>query len=397
MKRILLAIPLPYGTDWGYWTRDPSGLTALALRQMGYDAWLVALDSDQPLDDKPVIRASMEELGNAEWWKAQRPDGVVLNTWSAFRYDAIRRAARAATPQVLERLDTDGFRSARLFPAQLCLRNWGAYRDKLPPLLRWLAGPLAAGRVSFLYLFPALMDARVVATMHEVAGLIVESPIAGERIQKMMVAFSGKEQRIRVIPHPVDEDDITYVEVPKENRIITVGRWSASQKDFPMVLRVLKKFLQIHPDWTATVVGGGVPARYRSRATAGEEWERRVIYPDKLGHKELAKEYARSKIYLMASRHESFCIAAAEALYCGCSVVGSSAIPSASYFAETASGTVAPERTPQAFVEAMQQEVDAWAHGRRDPQAIAAIWRDRAGSHAVARATLEFLESIPAA
>jgi len=106
-------------------------------------------------------------------------------------------------------------------------------------------------------------------------------------------------------------------------------------------------------------------------------------------------EYNRAKIYLMASRYESFCIAAAEALTCGCTVVGSSEIASAYYFTETNSGLVAPTRTHCDFSRTLDAEVEMWAAGRRDPARIAAIWKERAGSREVARQTLAFLESIP--
>jgi glycosyltransferase involved in cell wall biosynthesis len=364
----------------------------LALREMGYDAWLVALRSSEPLDDKPVILASMEDLRSATWWKDQRPDAVVLNTWSAFRYDAIRRAALAATPRTVERLDTDGMRSARLFPRQLFVWTWASYRDKFPAPLRWLAGPLAWGRIACLYFLAEWTEARMVRTMRQMAGLIVESPIAGERMQRMIKRFSNSGHRMEIIPHPVNEKTIEFTKSPKENRIITVGRWASAQKDFPLLHAVLKRFLQSHPDWEATVVGGGVPAGWPSRNEMAEEWGKRITYHEKLTHQELGREYSRAKIYLMVSRYESFCIAAAEALCCGASVVGSCAVPSSYYFAETCSGTVAGTRTREGFLEALDVETGCWTRGERNPHAIALTWRNRAGSHAVARATLTFLE-----
>ena len=42
MKKILFAIPIPFDSPGGFWTRD-SGLLVLALRDMGYDAWLITL------------------------------------------------------------------------------------------------------------------------------------------------------------------------------------------------------------------------------------------------------------------------------------------------------------------------------------------------------------------
>jgi glycosyltransferase involved in cell wall biosynthesis len=393
MKRILFAIPIPYGPDWGFWTRD-SGLVVLALRKMGYDAWLVALgDASTVTTDRPILPVSLETMKSADWWRAQRPDAVVLNTWSAPRYDAIRRAALAATPLVVERLDTDGARSARLFPKPYFMQAWGGYEDNLPARGRWLAGPLAAAKTAFLYLFPAFMDYRMIATMKQLPGLIAESPVAAERMQGMIQTFSGARLRIEVIPHPVNEDVIRYTGCEKENRIISVGRWASVQKDFSMLQKVIEGFLRSHPGWEATVVGAGIPTDQLSRIDQAQ----RITYHEKLTHEQLAVEYSRSKIYLMVSRYESFCIAAAEALCCGCSVVGSSAVPSSYYFAETQSGHVAAMRTPKSFLETLDREVGCWTNGERNPKVIASVWRERSGNAAVARNTLAFLEDVAGA
>jgi glycosyltransferase involved in cell wall biosynthesis len=394
MKRILFAIPIPFGPRWSFWVRD-SGLVVLALREMGFDAWLVALgDSTTVTEGQPVLPISIEEMRSAAWWKAQQPDAVVLNTWSAFRYDAIRKAALAATPRVVERLDTDGIRSARLFPRPYFVRAWGGYWDRFQTPFHWLAIPCAFARFIVCYLFPSRLDSRMVATMRRLPGLIAESPIAAERIQRMIERVSGSRHRMEVIPHPVNEDVIRYTGAAKENRIITVGRWASAQKDFPLLRRVLKSFLQSHPDWTATVVGSGVPAEQRPSREGAEEWEQRMTYHENLTHEELVVEYNRSKIYLMGSRYESFCIAAAEALCCGCSVVGSCEIPSSYYFAELESGQLAAPRTRESFLETLDREVECWVGGKRNPQAIASSWNARAGSRAVARATLAFLEKV---
>jgi glycosyltransferase involved in cell wall biosynthesis len=391
MKRILFAIPIPYGPDWGFWTRD-SGLVVLVLREMGYDAWLVALgDSTTVTTGRPILPVSLDTLQSPDWWRAQKPDGVVLNTWSGPRFDGIRKAALAATPRVVERLDSDGGRSARLFPRQHFIHSWGAYADKLPSSALWLAPVLAAARTAVFYSFPRLMDIRMVETMAPIPALISESPVAAERMGRMIETFSGLKKRIEVIPHPVNEDTIRYTDSPKENRVITVGRWNAFQKDYPLLRKVLQGFLQRHPDWQATVVGKGA-----LRNSSQEEWENRITYHEKLTQEELAAEYSRSKIYLMVSRYESFCIAAGEALCCGCSVVGSSDVPSSYYFAKTESGDVATPRTAKAFLEALDRELACWSTGKRNPATIAAVSRQRMGSHTIARETLALLEDIAA-
>ena len=75
MKRIICALPIPYGPNWGFWTRD-AGLMVLTLREMGYDAWLVALgDESTDTTNRPVLAVPVEVLSRPEWWQAQKPDG----------------------------------------------------------------------------------------------------------------------------------------------------------------------------------------------------------------------------------------------------------------------------------------------------------------------------------
>ena len=385
---------MPFGPRWGFWTRD-SGLVVLMLRKMGYDAWLVALgDSSTETEGQPVLPISLEEMRNPAWWKAQKPDAVVLCTWSAPRHDAIRKAALAATPRVIERLDTDGIRSARLFPRAYFIRAWAGWADKLPTYARWLASPLALARTALLYAFPRLMDTKMVATMRQLPAVTAESPVAATNIQQMFETFAGAPHRVVMIPHPVNDEIMRYDGTPKENLIITVGRWASAQKDFPMLVKVLKGFLQRHPDWRAIVVGSGVPASDSTLGDTAEEWRRRITFHESLTHVQLAPEYNRAKIYLMVSRFESFCIAAAEALCCGCSVVGSSDVPSSYYFAQNESGSVSPSRTVASFLETLDREVECWAKGGRNPKVIATVSREELSARAVAEANLKLMEEI---
>jgi hypothetical protein len=112
-------------------------------------------------------------------------------------------------------------------------------------------------------------------------------------------------------------------------------------------------------------------------------------------HREVGAICQRSKIFLMTSRTESFNIAAAEALCCGCSVVGPVEIASVPFFAGEASGTVACRQRRSHFLDALGAEVQAWEAGMRNPGRIAQTWLAAVGSAAVAKKTLECLASLP--
>ena len=101
-----------------------------------------------------------------------------------------------------------------------------------------------------------------------------------------------------------------------------------------------------------------------------------------------------SKIFLMSSRHESFGIAAAEALCAGCSVVGPPHIPSVPWFCGSDSGTVATTYSKTGLGDALEAEASAWETGMRDPLKISANWHSRVGAEAVARQLVSLLETI---
>ena len=392
MKRILCVLPIPYGPNWGFWTRD-AGLMVLTLRGMGYDAWLVALgDASTDTTNRPVMAVSLEDLRRPDWWQAQKPDAVVLSTGSAPRHDALRKAALSATPRVIERLDTDGIRSARLWPRYYFIHAIGEYRDRLPANRRWLAPLVAAMRTVAVFLFPQLLDTKMVATMRQLPAVSAESPVAVENIQKMFETFGGKRHQVAMIPHPVDEAMRYDAGTPRENRLIAVGRWDNFQKDYPLLRKVVKGFLERHPDWTATIVGGGVPADDLS----AESMEERLSFHQQVGREQMVQAYNRSKIYVMVSRYEGFSVAASEALCCGCSVVSARELATSTYTAQDNSGGIAETRDTAGFAVALDNEVKAWTNGERKPAAIAAIWRDRLGAQAVTRATIALLETIPA-
>jgi glycosyltransferase involved in cell wall biosynthesis len=216
-----------------------------------------------------------------------------------------------------------------------------------------------------------------------------ESPVAAERIRRLIGWWSSKLPKVTAIPHPVDERDLVAPPATlRHDRIVAVGRWDAHQKNLPLLLQTLAAFLADYPDWDAVVIGGLPEDIEGLRGSLPTDVRKRITFTGRRPHTELAAHLYQSRILLVTSRHESFHIAAAEALCCGCSVVGPAAIASLVYFAGSDSGTVAPRRGLAFLKEALGAEARAWEEGRRDPEKIAAVWRGRVGAKAVAEQLL---------
>ena len=391
---ILAAIPLEYQTPDVFWSRD-LGLIVRGLRTRGVDARLVAFGKreDHP-PDLPLILGSREDFENPQWWQKMKPSGILLTAWSASRFNKIRHAALSATHRVIEKLDTDGVRSPRIWPWYYALVSYVLYRDAGSPLKKVLAPGLTALRIIAAY---CLVDRKIAGAMRILPALAAESPLAAERIRRFMRQYQGRDQKIFCIPHPVADDYMGLdPKIIRENRVVSVGRWNAYQKNFRLLLKVLGKFLRHHPGWQADVVGA-LPEGWNPTTQLRDRMLReRIHFHGLKPHREISVIYQRSKIFLMSSRVESFNIAAAEALCCGCSVVGPVEIASVPFFTGDASGTVACRQTSNHFLDALCAEAQVWEVGQRNPELISQKWVGKVGSVAIGEKIMECLESLPA-
>ncbi len=393
-RRILALLPIPYSDGGGFWFRD-LGLLVRTLRAMGHDAWLVTLPMPhgEGPTSHPVLPTSRAELESPEWWKAQAPEAVISNTWGAGQYAPMRVAALSATNRLVEKLDTDGLRSPRVWFSQYIIEHWSwLVDDRRYAGLPALALGHAIARALILYAFPALLDRPMALGMADMPTLAVESPIAAQRMRDFIGLFAEKVPPVEVVAHPVDLGDLEFpAEVERQRRVIAVGRWDAHQKDFPLLLCTLGSFLVVRADWTATIVGRLPADSERLLSELPPAVRSRISFPGALPHAELAPHLYASRILLVTSRHESFHIAAAEALCCGCSVVGPVEIASMPWFVGSDSGTVSSRRSERFLAQALQVEARLWDAGARDPERIASVWRLRVGSRVIVERLLELL------
>ena len=394
--RILALLPLVYGDTYGFWNRD-LGLIVRALRALGHDAWLVALyAADQtPGPDKPVIRATREELGEPEWWEKQKPDAIIINTWSATRFAAIRAAALTVKKPLIEKLDTDGVKSPKIWFYRYLQRGLVSYNysDPWPKKLRAFLD--AVTRTCAIYLLPGLLDRKMVRQMSTVPVFAAETPLAVARVKRFLRLYGATPMpRVVTISHPANTAQMRFLPGDvKKNVVVAVGRWDDAVKGWPLLLAIAQRFLAVQPDWKMVVIGGlpRIPEKLKEELHALRD---RLILTGPLDHAQLSAWNRQAKIYLLTSHCETFNIAAAEALCCGCSVVGPSQIASVSYFAGAKSGTPSHLRTPDHMTDALIAEVDEWANQHRDPAKISALSLPHFDAEMVAKRYLELFDEL---
>ena len=266
----------------------------------------------------PVLWVSQLDTRDPLWWQSQKPDLVILGLWTRPKYDPIRRAALSATPHVIERADSDGMRTASCGLPTYAKRRFDYFRDRTyhwPPLLSIPA--------SIFYSFASILatpwiDFRLRKTLKLLPSILVETPHATALWKSLATRLGVDPSKIHCVPHPIQTDIFKFdPAVPKKNQIISVGRWESYQKNLPLLLKTLRAFLNKNPSWNSLVIGSGLPPKSSYP---------RIAFVSPLSPPDLARHMRESKIFISSSRYESFGLASAEALACGCAVVGPSKI-----------------------------------------------------------------------
>jgi glycosyltransferase involved in cell wall biosynthesis len=325
--KILLYTDLTIRSDQLFWHRD-LGLLTKAFRDLGHEAYLVVHLATEPRHTPdsfshseirnskspklPVLWVSQQDVRNPLWWQSQKPDLVILGLWTRPKYDSIRRAAFSATPLVIERADSDGMRTASCGLLTYAKRRFDYFRDRT---YRW-PSPLSI-LASFFYSFACILatpwiEYRLKKTLELLPSILVETPPATALWKSLATRLGVDPSKIHCVPHPIQTDIFKFdPAIPKKNQIISVGRWESYQKNLPLLLKTLRSFLDKNPSWNSVVIGSGLPPK--------SPHPRITLLPP-TSPEQLAPMMQESKIFLSSSRYESFGLAAAEAVACGCLV-----------------------------------------------------------------------------
>ena len=334
--KILLYTDLTIRSDQLFWPRD-LGLLTKTFRELGHDAYLVVHPATEPLPlstfapshiptsaasninhptskilDEPVLWPSPSQVRDKQWWQSHNPDLVILGLWTRPKYNPIRRAALSVTPHVIERADSDGMRTASCGLLTYAKRRFDYFRDRT---YRW-PSPLSI-LTSFFYSFASILatpwvEYRLKKTLELLPSILVETPPATALWKSLATHLGVDPSKIHCVPHPIQTDIFKFdPAIPKKNQIISVGRWDSYQKNLPLLLKNLRVFLNKNPTWTSLVIGSGLPTKSPHP---------RITFLPPLSPHDLARHMQESKIFLSSSRYESFGLAAAEAVACGCLV-----------------------------------------------------------------------------
>lgn len=382
---IATCTPVDFESNEHFFSRD-TGLLCRGFQQAGINCIVVMPGEAKPCDPPDLLRCKESDLYDQLWWKSRNLDIIVLYAWGDPKYRGIARAIRDAGILLIQSLDTAGLPSPYADFKTWLQSSWGSISlpQSMSKRLRMIARILR----DFV---PSIFESKRIAMIQDSDFVAAVSPPALESVAAYATALDHEQVRKKLIlgPHPVSPL-MKYRGNLKERRVIVVGRWlksDESQKDPRLTMKVLSIFLKEHPNWCVDVIGRGSKRLENYK----QNWDRgisnRLSLHDFLPHDQLIECYSRSQILLCASRFESFHIASAEALCCGCSVVVGKhpLLASTSWFTTCSSGTLSPNRNSYQLANALRNEALEWERGNRCPEFISTHWSNILHAPNVAR------------
>jgi glycosyltransferase involved in cell wall biosynthesis len=340
---------------------------ALRFEELGHESLFVTSKYLRSPGRVPVVELSIEQMANPAVWRDLGIDIAVTFVW--FQYPEITEALAAAGCRVVSRADTDGQQSIRVFPGKF---------------LRCMVGAANAGRKfvefkSYLHRYAVRYrseDQWVIRTIDASRCVAMETSKAAKNLRRVLNYYGRSDlaRKLVVIPHCVDDAFLRpSVAVERSPTVISIGRWTAPQKNPQLLLGVIRRHLQRSDDTRFVVIGPGATALCGdlSRQTGRVDCHEQVPLVD------MPRYLADARILLSSSRWEGSPISANEALACGCSVVGTP-IPGFFEIADAGPfGTVSKGHGVRSLHQALKNELHAWESGRRDSGKIAEFWRPR--------------------
>lgn len=367
-----------------------AGQIVFGLIDVGVKAELITIDKDclkRYRPSFPIIRAKIGDLLDVNFWENLKADTIVFY-YGLRHYKKYFQALKAAHKKIIIKLDSDGrlWYPLHYFSSQRFKHNSGLLR-RLARAIKWSV-PLwrrAIVRADFRQL--AMADA-----------IIIESPEARNNLIYLYNYWGQPElaEKTYVVPHPLEPlFTAGGLRSEKENTIISVGRWDYPEAKNPKLLvKTLVNFLRSQKDYQAKIIGSGDDVIKKLLDKYGSDLGDRVEILGHLTHEQLLLHLRTAKIFFMPSRWESFGLAAAEAVCCGCSIVGTPLEPLKYLSGQGLSGETAADFSPKPVFSALLLAAEKWERKEYNPEEIANFWRERLDRKTIAKEIIQIAEKI---
>lgn len=379
-----------------YSNRD-AGLVAEGFKANGHDCRCVLLAPERDCQLPGRIRATLAEMQSPEWWRAWDPAGVIFYNSFELRYHHVVRGAKEAGFAVAMNIDHSAIMDFHLYPGPFLKKCLTIHSHRNPA--RRLVD-LAAAIFKSYYRRWNGRHKRVAAHLANADVIAAVTPDSAERLKVFLKAHGQPEAagRVHLIPHPAHPRFVAGPPKAADGGIhfVTVGRWDDfAQKRPDILMKVVDELLDSVPESSFKIFGKYTAEMEEWHRALPEEKRSRVGLLGVHPNAGLLEAFQSSHVYLCVSAFESFLIAGAEAMCCGCSMVAfdTPVLPGPRWFAQDSRGTLCATITAAALARAAAREARAWLAGERDAGAIAAWAQSQMHADRVAESYAKLLSS----
>lgn len=389
--------PVRFVGDQTFFARD-SGLLCKGFQEIGVDCKAIMPGPPMDVDlTEDLIRTDYKNLEDPEWWRSLGGEGVVFYAWGDGKYLSIARAIKKANLILVTNMDTG---------AMIGIANGiGPYIHFLANVSTLQYGINLHGLGYFLFKLACAFSVRLIRSdlprsrhlkQADIIGAVC--PIAADRLVKVCQVYGGGNlaSKVKLIPHPTASYMCPDPLITRERLVVAVGRWEdEKQKKTTLLLASVKEILSQDDNIKIEIFGRLTAAMKKWHESLTQAYRSRVSISGIVPNFQLRKTLQQARILLSTSSSESFHIASAEALCCGCSLVGTNvpAFPSMKWFTDGPFGRMAPP-SPSAIAIAVIAEMNAWDEELRNPTLISKHWKNLLDSSNVAQRILDFSEDL---
>lgn len=339
---------------------------AAEMAASGHEPVMICPANEHPDFPYRVVVYGSGEASHPDFWKALSLERVICMTW--FGHPEIFRAIHAAGSRIINRADSDGLVSARVFPAASFLRLVDPHRGPLDFLKR------LRHFLNWYFSHWKQNDANILKMIGLSDRVVVETVAFRANFEKFL-RFHHREDllaKFAVIPHSVPDFFLDGTVPPtRPDRIFCSGRWDDDQKNAPLLEACIPRILQGRPGTEFLIAGYGVETAFRRLEGRFPQ----VRLAGLLDRNTLPQILDGCRFLLSSSRWESHPIGALEALCRGCTAVATP-VPGFQDIVEGGRfGTIASSHSCSSLVHAALEEMRLWDSGKRNPGEIASHWR----------------------
>ena len=382
---------------WGcdtYVNRD-AGLVGEGFRVKGWSCRSILLAPSMEADLPFIIRASRCEMEDPKWWAGVARRGVVFYNSAKPLHAPVLLAAKSAGLPIAMNVDNSCIFDFHNMPGEFWRKSMMHKSDLAAPkrLVSASAGVLKSYHQRLNGSYRRFAAHLAIA---DVIGAV--TPDAQDRLRSFLMNHGQASAvgRVHLIPHPAHPRFVTSGEKPNDGSItfVTVGRWDVQRQKRPdLLMGVIDSLLARDQRFRFRIYGKLTPELQRWHAGLASTEKNRVGLHGIVPNAELLEAYQTAHIYLCVSAYESFLIAAAEAMCCGCSIVATDlpTLPGPRWFASGLRGSLATKHNIHGLVSSSLIEAEAWLQGKRNGHEIAAWTQQNMHANHVANSYLKLL------